>query len=208
MKIVEVDQGSEEWKLARLEKISGTRLGMAIGTKATQQSLLNELIAEHLTGEPKDQVVNGAMARGSEAEDYAAQEYEALTGEITEQVGICVHDDYDWLVNSPDRLIKRNGKYEKAVEIKSPNSDTAVKYIRAGVIPKEYMGQVVSYFLVNEDLKELDFVVYDPRIKKEKFRLFIIPVKREELELEKSLSKVLEFRNKWECELSNYNLNF
>ena len=208
MKIIELEQGSEEWKLARLEKISGTRLGDAIGSKTLQESLLNILIAEHLTGESKEIPANGAMARGSEAEDYAVSEYEALTGELTEKIGLCVHDDNDWLVNSPDRLILRDGKYSKAVEIKSPNSDTAVKYIRAGGVPKEYLGQVISYFLVNEDLQELDFVIYDPRIKKEKFRLFIIPVKREDLKLDEAMEKVLMFRQKWEQELANYSLSF
>jgi len=209
MKILkDLEQGSDEWRQARLEKISGTRLGDAIGSKALQESLLNILIAEHLTGESKEMPVNGAMARGSEAEDYAVSEYEALTGELTEQIGLCVHDQYDWLVNSPDRLILRNGRYSKAVEIKSPNSDTAIKYIRAGTIPKEYLGQVISYFLVNEELQELDFVIYDSRIKKEKYRLFIIPVKREDLKLSEAMEKVLLFRQKWEQELTNYSLSF
>lgn len=208
MQIIQVEQGSEEWKLARLEKISGTRFSQATGSKTVQETLLNELIAEHLTGESKDCGVSLAMQRGTEGEDYAASEYESRTGELTEKVGLCVHDEFSWLVNSPDRLIKREGKYRKGVEIKCPNSDTAVKYIRGGQIPKEYFGQVKSYFAVNEDLEELDFAIFDPRIKKDKYRLHIINIKREDLELKKDLEKLKAFREMWEKELANYSLAF
>ena len=54
------------------------------------------------------------MYLGTEAEDFAIQEYEELTGEVTSKIGICISDEFDWLVSSPDRLIKsKNGKYKK-----------------------------------------------------------------------------------------------
>lgn len=207
MKIIEVEQGTKEWEEARIGKISGTRLGFAIGTTAKQESLLNELIAESLTGERKDVYQSQAMARGSEAEEYAISEYEIATGELTGKVGICVSDEHDWLVNSPDRLVLKDGKYRKAVEVKSPNTETLVGYIRDGGIPKEYLPQVMSYFLVNSDLEELDFVVYDPRIQTEQYRLWIVNVKREELELMKAMEKLLSFRSKWVGELKKLNLS-
>lgn len=206
MKIFNFPQGTPEWERARLEKITGTRLADAIGTPAKQESLINELIAENLTESRKETYTNMAMARGSEAEEHAIEEYEEATGEITEQVGFCVSDEFDWLANSPDRLIERDGKYVKAVEVKSPNTDTLVKYIRNGGIPKEYMGQVMSYFLVNEDLEELDFVVYDPRVQTDQYRLWIQNVKREDLTLDEANQKLLKFRDKWEKELKKLNL--
>jgi len=208
MKIIKLEQGSEEWKVARLEKISGTRLGDAIGSPAKQESLINELIAERLTGEPKENYVNLAMARGLEAEEHAVEEYEAKTGEITEEAGLCVSDKYDWLVNSPDRLIwdKKGKKIVKGVEVKCPNTDTLIGYVRKGGIPKEYLPQVMSYFLVNEDLKELDFVIYDSRIQAEQFRLVITNVKRDDLPLVEAEEKLLEFYEKWQEELKKLNL--
>jgi putative phage-type endonuclease len=202
MKILNLEQGSDEWKIARLEKISGTRLGDAIGTPAKQESLINELIAERLTGEPKENYINLAMARGLEAEEHAIEEYEARTGEITEEAGLCVSDKYEWLVNSPDRLIGKT----KALEIKCPNTDTLIGYVRKGGIPKEYLPQVMSYFLVNEKLKELDFVIYDSRIQAEQFRLVITNVKRKDLPLAEAEEKLLEFYEKWQEELKLLNL--
>jgi len=206
MKILPNEQGTPEWHKARLDKISGTRLGDAIGTPAKQESLINCLIAERLTGETKETYVNLAMAKGTEAEEHAIEEYEELTGEITEEVGLCINDKFDWLVNSPDRLIERNGKYKKAVEVKCPNTDTLIGYVRKGGIPKDYLPQVMSYFLVNEDLEELDFVIYDPRIDTDQFRLVIIPVKREDLPLEKAKEDVLKFWERYRFELVKLNL--
>ena len=48
------EQGTPEWIAARLCKISGTRLEAALGTPTKQDSLINELIAEFLTGERKE----------------------------------------------------------------------------------------------------------------------------------------------------------
>ena len=206
MKINNCEQGEKEWQDARLCKISGTRLASAIGTSAKQESLINELIAERLTNVSKENYINLAMAKGSEAEEYAIEEYELKTGEITEEVGLCINDEFEWLVNSPDRLIKRDGKYKKAVEVKCPNTDTLVGYVRKGGIPKDYLPQVMSYFLVNEDLEELDFVIYDPRIDTDQYRLVITNVKRKDLPLEKTKEQVLIFWNKYQEELKNLNL--
>jgi len=206
MQIIQVEQRTPEWIAARLCKISGTRLCAAIGTAAKQDALINELIAELLTNEPKEVYVNKAMASGIEAEDYAVTEYEQTTGELTEQIGLCVSDKYDWLINSPDRLIKRGDKYSKAVEFKCPNADTLVGYIRANEIPKEYLPQVMSYFLVNDDLEELDLVGYSPRIQTDQFRMWIKNVKREELPLEETEKILLKFYNKWQGELRRLNL--
>jgi putative phage-type endonuclease len=206
MKINNCEQGSQEWIDARLCKISGTRLGDAIGTPAKQESLINELIAESLTGMPKENYVNLAMAKGMEAEEFAIEEYELRTGEMTEQVGLCTNDEFDWLINSPDRLIKEDGKYTKAVEVKCPNTDTMIGYIRKGGIPKDYLPQVMSYFLVNKDLEELDFVVYDPRIETEQYRLVITNVRRKDLPLKEAKEDLLKFYEKYQEELKKLNL--
>lgn len=207
MKILsEIEQGSQEWHEARLEKVSGTRVSDAIGTSIKQDSLINELIAELLTGEQRELVQSAAMRLGSEAEEFAIQEYEQETGYITEEVGLCISDDYEWLVSSPDRLIRNDaGKYTRAVEVKSPNPETAVKYIRNDEIPKEYLGQVYGYFLVNSDLEELDFVVYSPKFSNQ-YRLWIKTVRRSDLDLDSVKEKIIKFRERWEAALKKLNL--
>ena len=54
MRIIEVEQGSLEWKKARLGTISGTRLKAVLGTKKAQLTLIAELIAEVETEQPKN----------------------------------------------------------------------------------------------------------------------------------------------------------
>lgn len=207
MKIINCEQGTPEWQELRLEKISGTRLCAAIGTPAKQESLINELIAERLTSKRKEAYVSTPMLKGIEAEDYAIAEYELKTGEMTEKIGICVSDEYEWLINSPDRLIKIDGKYRKAVEVKCPNNETHIKYIRASELPDEYEAQVMGYFLVNDDLEELDFVSYCPDIQTEQYRLMIANIKRDDLPLEQAKENLLKFYDKWQGELKKLNLS-
>lgn len=204
MKKLNLKQGSEEWKLARMEKISGTRLASAIGTPAKQEALLNELIAEKITGEPLNHFVSLAMERGNEAEEFAIDEYEKRTGNKVDKVGMIVSDNLDWLSNSPDGLVGDNG----AVEVKCPNTVKAVKYQRANDIPKEYQAQCLSYFIVNEKLEWLDFVVYDPRIKDEKMQLWVKRMTRDEEKIKEAVEKAKEFWDKYQKELDKLGLNF
>lgn len=208
MKILNIEQGSPQWEQARLEKISGTRIADAIGTPARQETLINELIAEKLTGVKKECYVNSAMAKGIEAEEHAMEEYELKTGAVVDRVGLCVSDEFEWLVNSPDGLIwdKNGKKVVKAVEVKCPNTDTLIGYIRKGEVPKDYLPQIMGYFLVNDDLKELDFVCYDPRIQTEQYRLLIMNVKRKDLPLKETMESLLKFREKYNEELRKMNL--
>lgn len=204
MKKLNLEQGSEEWKMERLEKISGTRLASAIGSPAKQETLLDELIAERITGEPLPQYVSGAMVRGSEAEEFAVEEYEKRTGNKIERVGMCVSDKYEWLTNSPDGLVGKDG----AIEVKCPNTVKAVRYQRGNEIPKDYFDQCMSYFLVNEKLKWLDFIVYDPRIKEEKMQLWVKRMERDKEKVKEAEEKALEFYDKWQNELSSLGLGF
>jgi len=76
-------------------------------------------------------------------------------------------DDDENIAVSPDGTI---GKTE-AVEVKCLSS---ARYIEAWLtkeIPDEYEYQVLQYFIVNNKLKTLYFVFYDPRMPKDLFYL-------------------------------------
>lgn len=197
MRKLNLQQGSEEWADARAGVITGTSLKQALGK--TSKDFIYELIAENIAPTPEN-YVSEAMERGSDTESEAIQAYEAHTGILTEEVGFCLHSEYDWLGLSPDRLIKENGKYVKGVEVKCPATKTQVKYLIEKGIPSEYRCQVLQYFIVCEDLQELDFVTYDPRITIQDLRLNIVTVTREELadELEITMADLLKFRDKWQ----------
>ena len=196
MKILKSEQGSPEWLQDRLGVITGTRLKAVMGTPKAQDTLINELIAEYFTEQPKETYKSDNMQRGNDEEQFALKQYREQTGKKMESFGLCLHDKYDWLGLSPDGFTKN---LKHGAEVKAPNTDTLVGYLRAGVIPKEYYWQVVQYFIVNEKLETLDFLPYDPRIKLNKLQLVPIRVTRKELQkdIDKAMERLLKFREKW-----------
>lgn len=197
MKVLPFEQGSDEWKEARIGVITGTRLKQVLGTQS--KSLLYELIAETLAPTPEG-MTNEAMERGVELESDARMLYESTTGYTMEEVGFCLHDDHDWLGVSPDGLFKEKKKYVGAVEIKCPNTKTHIEYLIEKKVPAEYRAQVLQYFIVNENLEWLDFVSYDPRIQIPEMQMSIVHVLREDVQDEIGVAwgKLYDFRAKWE----------
>ena len=200
MKIIQVEQGTDEWLKARLGKITGTRLKSVMGTKAAQETLMYELLAEQLSGQQEFVFVNAAMQWGTDHEDEAVQLFEKGKRKKSEAVGFCISDEFPYLGLSPDRLVKTKDVFTGAIEVKCPTTKVALKYRADGVIPKEYKWQVVNYFLVCDTLKELDFVIYDPRIIKDNLKITHIKVKRKELEADiaKAREALVAFHTKWE----------
>jgi putative phage-type endonuclease len=203
MRIIEVEQGSPEWLEARLGKVTGTRLAAALGTPRAQETLINELIAEQVTELINETPVNAAMQRGTDEEPFAVKAYEKKYGVKTKEVGFCVSDRFEWLALSPDRLIEKSKKFTKGVEVKSPTTKTTIEYIRANKIPTTYWPQVKNYFHVVEDMQELDFLIYDPRIMYEHMQLTVFTVKRKDIEdeLAADTKKLEEFGKRWETAL-------
>lgn len=176
MKILDMEQGSEEWFEYRKGKISGTMLSDLYSKRGNRKLGFYELIAETLALDPDDE---NRMERGKRLEDEAAQLFAQKYNKKLEYVGICVHDLYPKIINSPDRLI-RNGKiYPEAVEIKCLSPARHIQAIVENKIPDEYEAQKLQYFIVNPDLQKLYFVFYDPRIAAVPFH--VIEVTREEL---------------------------
>lgn len=202
MKILDHEQGSEAWLQAREGVITGSEVKRVYGTAAADYR--HELIANALAP-AKEKGTSEAMERGTELEEDAIAVYEMEHG-LTEEVGLCIHDEYDWLGVSPDRLVKKGKKYVGAVEAKCPDTKTHIKYIEYDKIPTEYLPQVKQYFLVNQDLEWLDFISYDPRIQVPEWQLFVKRVTREELQddLDEAMDKLLKFRAKWEKLITKY----
>ena len=187
------EQRSPEWFEARLGKLTGSRAKRISTTN--NLPLVDELIAELLTGVQEETYTTAEMQRGTDLEPIACAEYEKVTGYTVEHTGLCVHPHFDFIAVSPDGWTNdRRG----AVEIKSPKSSTHIRYIRQAQIPAEYRYQVLHYFLVNEALEWLDFVSYDPRVKG--YSLFLERVTREELtsEIDDYRVEVYKFYDKFQ----------
>lgn len=161
-----------------------------------RQELIHELLAEKLAPLPEN-YSSFWMDRGKEMEEIVKKIY----GEKIESVGFVSRTDVDWIGISPDGIIRdENGKITRAVEIKSPSPKIFVKYLLDDKIPEEYFWQVVHYFIVFDDLEELDFIVYNPDFYAEELRIKTIKVSRAELaeKIEYAKMELAEFRAMWE----------
>jgi len=162
MKILEMEQGTQEWLEARLGCPSGSgfsKLITASGTPSSSaESYINDLIAELITGESTPFHVTEWMQRGTELEPFARMNYELETDREVTEVGFCMHDILRCGV-SPDGLIDDDG----GIEIKCPKPSTHVKYLRKGTLPSEYKAQVMGCLWVTER-EWWDFMSYHPQM--------------------------------------------
>lgn len=194
MKILNLQQRSQEWFEARLGVITGSRAKNVF--KSNNLSFIDELIAERMTRQQEESFTSRAMEHGILFEPEALKTYNERHNVNAEEVGFCVHDKYNWLAVSPDALIFDNVDAVGAVEIKCPSSKKHIEYIRQNKIPNEYKHQIYHYFIVIETLQYLDFVSYDPRNREKD--LFVKRVTREEIqqELEQVFADYIKFFSK------------
>lgn len=176
MKIIDIEQGSDEWLELRKGKISGTRLGDLYAKRGGRKIGFYEIIAERVAADPDSE---DRMDRGLRLEEEAIEAFTKKTKKVVERVGVCVSDDNPNIINSPDGLIKRDQKYPEAVEIKCLSSPRHLQAVIEDKVPDEFATQKIQYFVVNPDLEILYFVFYDPRVQAKP--LHVIAVTREEL---------------------------
>lgn len=176
MKVIDITQGSDEWLDYRKGRISGTMLGELYSKRGTRKIGFYDLIAQRLSLEPDDE---NRMDRGLRLEEEAIEKFTEITKKKVERVGICVHDKYPNIINSPDGLIKNGDEYTEAIEIKCLSPARHLQAVIENKVPPEFEAQKMQYFIVNPGLKTLYFMFYDPRIVSAP--VHIIEVKREEL---------------------------
>lgn len=164
----------EEWFQARLGRITGTRLKDLISKRGTKPKMgYYELIAERIALPASDE---SAMDRGIRLEDEAMARFMQETGKkVNTDLVIWSRDDNDDMAISPDGFI---GKTE-AVECKCLSSANHIKAWLTKEIPDDYEYQVIQYFVVNDKLKKLYFVFYDPRMPKD---FFWLEIKRKDVQ--------------------------
>lgn len=156
-----VEQGTPEWHQLKLGKVTGTVAKAVNGTPVAYKTVLYEIVGERLS---VDVDSDDPMGNGIELEPKARAEYERRTGNTVTTVGFTEREDCKWIGSSPDGLVESGGKYSVAVEIKCLGSKNHIKAIEENEIPKEYYWQVIQYFVVNDDLLRVDFVLYNPNL--------------------------------------------
>lgn len=190
-----------EWLEARKTRITGSRLKDIVVLRGSEKKQgFWELLAERL--QIPDGEDENAMQRGTDLESEAIKAFEAAEGKtVSTDLIIWTRDDNESIAISPDGYI---GETE-AVECKCLASARHLEAYFTKKVPKDYWFQVLQYFIVNEKLEELHFVMYDPRIPQKPY--FKITIDRstveDEVELYKAYqTKVIEEVNELANQLS------
>lgn len=185
MKILDLDQNSEEWLEFRKGKSGGSAFGKMYKLNGRSNhelgdqffNILAERVARPMTpNDYMDRVPDGVpfswAVRGHILEPEAAKAFALKYDKVLEDGRVWTRDnDYNSYV-SPDRVIvSPDGKIREAVEIKCLSSEKILKIwwgrknkkedCELWYIPSnEYRAQALKYFIVNDDLEKLYWVVY------------------------------------------------
>lgn len=161
-----MDQNTAEWRDARAGHITASRMCdvLAFGKRdgkplKARQDYIGDIVAELLTGEPREQVRAKPLDWGHDVEQAARAAYEAETGEIVQLVGFMEHPLLPYIGCSPDGLIAADGQQQ----IKCPNNPAIhIATLRDGM-PEEHIPQVQGELFVTGRAWS-DFVSFDPRM--------------------------------------------
>lgn len=181
--ILDVPQRSEEWRLARLGRLTGSRAAdmlakIKTGEAAARRDYRIELVVERLTGcLQEDGYVSKEMQRGLDLEERAFVTYEAVTGCFVRRTGFCRHDELMAGCSLDGDVEACSG----IVELKCPKSATHLQYWQIGTLPNEHRAQVTHNLWIT-GAAWADFVSFDDRFPKE-LQFFRVRVRREDLDL-------------------------
>lgn len=177
----------EEWMLGRRGKITGSRLKDIVIKRGTGKKIgFYELIAERIGIEGE---AERPMDRGTRLEEEALERFQEETGiKLDTSLVIWQRDDAPDIAISPDGFKGLTiGAEAKCL--------SAARHIEAWLtqtIPSEYEYQKLQYFIVNDKLKKLYFIFYDPRVLLKDF--FYIEVNREDVQEE--VDELLDYERK------------
>jgi hypothetical protein len=163
-RIIECEQGSDEWFQARLGKLTASVFDK-ITTKtgklsASSEELINRAVAEILLGEPDETFQSDAMLRGKELESEALEFFNFAYDHNFEPCGF-LESIKGGFGCSPDALDLEN---EIGLELKCPLPHNHLSYLSSGKLPQKYFQQVQGSMLVT-GFKKWIFGSYHPEIR-------------------------------------------
>jgi putative phage-type endonuclease len=172
---VKADQGSDDWRRLKLGVISASNADCVLAGRTTQKraTYLAELVAQVATGMPPEFNAK-ALDWGKDNEQAARSAYEFHAGVEVLQAGMIFKDASMRAGCSLDGLVTR----KRLVEIKCPyTSKVHIETVCAGKIDIDYLKQCQFQMWVT-GAEVVDFVSYDPRMKRSMF--FCKPIERDE----------------------------
>ena len=157
-------QGSTEWHKIRERKVTGTSLSKVMGSKWMEYA--DVIVSERLTGKRKEPTFkSAAMENGTAIEPFARAAYAEAMNCPVYMVGFVQSEMFPDFGMSPDGIIASGTTPIGIAEIKCPEPQTHVKYIRNGKIPTEYDDQILSAFVVGDEIQFVDFVSFCPIVR-------------------------------------------
>ena len=158
------EQGTAEWLSERAGKVTASRIASVMaktktGYGADRANYMADLVAERLTGIPKQGFTNDAMRWGTETEPQARAMYELETGLTVIETGFVPHPVIEGTGASPDGLVGNSG----LIEIKCPNTATHIDTLRGSAIDRKYVLQM-HWQMICTGRDWCDFVSFDPRL--------------------------------------------
>ena len=174
-------QGSDQWLEFRNKKVTGTSLKSVRGAKWLEYA--DVIVSERVTGKRKNASFKSfSMDNGHVLEPFSRAAYEQFRQLTVTEVGFLQSDLFPNFGMSPDGVIFDGETVVGIVEIKCPEPQTHIRYIRQDKIPTEYDDQILSAFVVGDEVQFVDFVSFCPVIKSYPF--FIKRARRADYEME------------------------
>jgi len=160
-----MEQGSDEWHIARLGKATGSNFGRIMTGGKTRETYLHEVVCQKLTQNRGPDIRAAALDWGHEQEPQARLAYslskvnKGLEVSIVREDGFVTHPEHPNIGCSVDGLVGDDG----IIEIKCPyQSKNHYRTLLSGKVPKEYTWQVYGNMWVT-GRKWCDFISFDPR---------------------------------------------
>ena len=193
MIILDLEQGTTEWKVARAGKVTASKIAdvmakIKTGEAASRRDYKAQIVAEILTGTPQDDIfINDAIRWGTEQEPFARAAYETTRGVLVDQVGLVIHPTIERGAASPDGIVDPNG----LVEIKCPKTATHLSYLLANEVPSQYQPQML-WQMACCGAGWCDFASFDPRLP-EDLQLFVKRFNRDQARIDEIEAEVIRF---------------
>lgn len=159
----ELVQGSEAWINARAGILTASVVGQLItpgkiqlSKSDTARSVMENLLAERITGHVDEIPMSMDMERGVLDEPYARDLYAEHTGQQVDEIGFMVKDENGWRLGySPDGLVGDDG----LIEIKSRKPKIHLRTILDDRVPPANMAQLQTGLLVS-GREWIDYISY------------------------------------------------
>ena len=192
MRILDFEQGSEQWLQARAGLVTASRIEDVLakiktGEAAARRDYRSQIVAEILTGKPQeDGYINAEMQWGLDNEALAVSAYEVSRQTLTDAVGLVLHPTIERAGASPDRVTGKG-----LLEVKCPKTATHLQYLLAGEVPPKYQPQML-WQMACAEAEFCDFASFDPRLPTE-LQLFVVRFPRDDKRIAEMETEVRKF---------------